>query len=467
MKSKYLLVVIAGLLSMAGCKKFVDVDAPPTLVATTAVFSNSQSAISAQLGVYSQWSNYTPYNIARRTGAYTDELTNYDVGSAFSPACYRDALTPSLNISSWTEFYSLVYQANLVIGSLPNSSGVSAPVKKQLLGEAKFSRAYFYFYLVNLFGDVPMPLTPDYKVNSLLPRTPKALVYTQITNDLKSADSLLSNNFVDATTIQTSTDRIRPTKWAAEAMLARVYLYLNDYTNAAAMANNVIGNTTLFSLNSDLNSVFLQNSSEAIFQLQDQTNNSYVQQGDNFILNFYLNTYGESNSSSLSPQLLSAFESGDQRMVDWVGTYSDFSGNTYYYPFKYKQGYTNTPTENETVLRLAEQYLIRAEARAQNSDLNGAVSDLNVIRNRAGLANYTGTIDKVSIITAVLHERQIELFCEWGHRFFDLKRSGTINAVMGLVAQQKSGAWNTNKQLWPIPQSDMNKDPNLTQNTGY
>lgn len=466
MKTKYFSLIILTLSFLTGCKKFVDVGAPPTLVATTTVFNTVQSATAAQLGVYSTWSSYTPFNVARRTGAYTDELTNYDVGTAFSPACYRDQLAPSLNISSWTEFYALVYQANSVISGLNGSAGLSTAVKSQLMGEAKFSRAYFYFYLVNLFGDVPMPLGTDYKANSLLSRASKTLVYQQITSDLKAADSLLNSNFVDASSITTTTDRIRPTKWAAEAMLARVYLYTGDYTDALSMANNVIGNTSLFSLSSDLNSVFLINSSEAIFQLQDQTNNSYVQEGDNFIIN-YLNTYGESNSSSLSPQLLSAFEAGDQRLADWVGIYNDFSGNTYYYPYKYKQGYTNTPTENETVLRLAEQYLIRAEAKAQTNDLNGAINDLNVIRNRAGLANYAGSVDKASIITAIFHERQVELFCEWGHRFFDLKRNGTINEVMSVVAPQKTGSWSSYKQVWPIPQSDINKDVNLSQNSGY
>jgi hypothetical protein len=467
MKTRYLPIIFLATLLWAGCKKFVDVNPPYTSVSTVDVFKNAQSATAATLGIYSTLSSYTPFNVARRTGAYTDELTNYDVNTNFSQACYRDQLTADLNSSSWTEFYTLVYQANSVIVNLQSSTGVPDSVKKQLIGEAKFSRAYFYFYLVNLFGDVPMPLGVDYKANSLLARTPKEQVYQQIKADLVSADSSLSVNFVTAASTGSGTDRIRPTKWAAEAMLARFELYMGDYTDALKFSNAVIGNSSVFSLTSDLNSVFSINSSEAIWQLQDQTNNSYVQEGDNFILQYYLNNYGENQSSGLSPQLLAAFEPGDQRRVDWVGEYDDFSGAVYYYPFKYQQAYNNAPTQNETVLRLAEQYLIRAEAKANTNDLSGAVSDLNMIRNRAGLASYAGTVDKTSLITAILNERQVELFCEWGHRFFDLKRSGTINTVMGPVAAQKGGAWAAYKQIWPVPYSDMSKDPNLTQNSGY
>lgn len=467
MKPKYLYLVISLVLFGTACKKFVDVAPPYTSVSTSAVFSNAQTATAAQLGVYSTLSNYTPFNVARRLGAYTDELTNYDINSPFSRPCYLDALNPQLNISSWSEFYKLIYQANSVIENLQGAVVVPDSVRRQIIGEAKFSRAFFNFYLVNIFGDVPMPLTTDYRKNGLLAKSSKATVYTQILNDLKSADSSLNVNYVNSTTTGISTDRIRPNKWAAEAMLARTYLYLGDYVNAKKFSGAVIANASLYSLSANVNSVFSINNSEAIWQLQNQTNNSFVQEGYNFILQFYINTYGENQSSSISPQLLSAFENGDLRKKNWLGTYTDPRGTVYYYPYKYKQGYNTSPTEAETVLRLAEQYLISAEAKANTGDIAGAINDLNTIRKRAGLANYSGSNDKQSIITAILHERQVEFFCEWGHRFFDLKRSGTIDATMNIVAAQKGGSWASYKAVWPIPFADINKNPNLTQNSGY
>jgi hypothetical protein len=141
---------------------------------------------------------------------------------------------------------------------------------------------------------------------------------------------------------------------------------------------------------------------------------------------------------------------------------------TYYYPYKYKVNTPGAPvTEYEMVLRLGEQYLIRAEAEANNSDTNDAVNDLNVIRKRAGLANYAGATDKSSLLTAILHERQVELFSEWGHRWLDLKRTSVVDVVMPIATPQKGGTWQSSKQLYPLPQADLQDDPNLVQNPGY
>jgi len=118
------------------------------------------------------------------------------------------------------------------------------------------------------------------------------------------------------------------------------------------------------------------------------------------------------------------------------------------------------------VLRLAEQYLIRAEARAQQNNVGGAQSDLNTIRTRAGLPNTTAN-DKTSLLAAIIHERQVELFSEWGHRWLDLKRSGNLDAMMAVVAPAKGATWSSNWQWYPIPSYEIVQDPNLVQNPGY
>jgi len=118
------------------------------------------------------------------------------------------------------------------------------------------------------------------------------------------------------------------------------------------------------------------------------------------------------------------------------------------------------------LLRLAEQYLIRAEARAQLNDIKGAATDLNVVRTRAGLG-ATAAANQTDMVGAVLQERRVELFTEPGHRFFDLKRTGTIDAVMGAAAPLKGGNWASFMQYWPIPTADILADPNLTQTPGY
>ena len=115
---------------------------------------------------------------------------------------------------------------------------------------------------------------------------------------------------------------------------------------------------------------------------------------------------------------------------------------------------------------MADQYLIRAEARAQQGNISGAQSDLNAVRLRAGLP-ATAAAGKADLLTAIAHERQIELFTEIGNRWFYLKRTGTIDAVMSTVAPQKGGTWASFKQLMPVPTSEITINPHLIQTPGY
>jgi len=172
---------------------------------------------------------------------------------------------------------------------------------------------------------------------------------------------------------------------------------------------------------------------------------------------------------------MNSFEPNDLRAKVWVNSVT-VSGTTYYYAFKYKIiDQASEVTEYTMVLRLAEQYLIRAEARIQNMDIENGIRDLNLIRNRAS-DNTPGTIqlsqlplslNKDDALKAVLHERQVELFMEWGHRWFDLKRMEKVDQVMTNVTKEKGGIWNTNWQLYPFNISDLKYDPNLVQNEGY
>ena len=456
---------------MISCKKFVTVDAPVTQLVTVSVFNNDGTATAAQTVIYSSMFNdQSTFRIEYYTGVSGDELTDY----GGYPNLYDNSLNaiddgPIVG-GNWTQSYNYIFKANLVIEGLQNSKGISPSVKQQLLGEAKFVRAFWYFYLVNLYGDVPLILSSDYKVNGTASRKPKEQIYQQMIIDLKDANMLLSSNYVDVNDTSVSTERVRPNKSAATALLARVYLYIGDWKNAEETSDSVINNSTLYKLDSNLNNVFLANSTETIWQLMAPPTSYYTQDGGFFIL--HTAPTSSTYTISLSEQLLDAFEGGDKRKSNWIDSIS-ILGKTYYYPFKYKAGTSSTTvTEYEMVIRLAEVYLIRAEARAQQGNItdlnNGALSDLNAIRNRAGLFNYAGATDKTSILTAILHERQVELFTEWGHRWFDLKRTNSIDSVMTVVTPQKSGlSWSSIQQFYPIPLTDIQTDPNLKQTSGY
>jgi hypothetical protein len=160
--------------------------------------------------------------------------------------------------------------------------------------------------------------------------------------------------------------------------------------------------------------------------------------------------------------LLSAFETGDQRKVAWTKTVT-ISGVPYTYPYKYKIGNNATSiTENNILLRFSEQYLIWAEARAQLGNLSGAINDLNIIRTRAGLAN-TPAVSQADILKAIQVERRVELFTELGFRWFDLKRWGIAAQVLAPLKPD----WQETDLLYPIPLSQIDYNPFLTQNPGY
>jgi len=459
-------------LLLSSCKKLIEVTPPSSIISSSKVYAADASAIAAVTNMYSNLSKanlpgggITSLNLFPSISG--DEFALYGTTANNSILYYyRNALTSStLNSPDfWSVLYQAVYTTNDAIEQLNISTSLTSTVKNQLLGEVKFMRAFCYFYLLNLYGDVPLVLTTDYKANSLVKRTAKADVYKQVITDLKEAKSLLSSNFLDASLLSATSERVRPTRWAATALLARTYLYTNNFADAITQATTVIYNTSLFSLPS-LSSVFLKNSNEAIWQLQP------VVAGENTkdALTYVIPSNGPdayNHPFYLSNQLLGNIESGDQRKVYWMNSVT-VSGNTYIYPYKYKSATYGAPvTEYEMVLRLGEQYLIRAEAEAQLGQFNEAENDLNAIRNRAGLSGTTAT-DKPSLVNAILHERQVELFSEWGHRWFDLKRTGNVDAVMSNVTPAKGGTWSTNWQWYPISKNELLLNPNLVQNSGY
>jgi starch-binding outer membrane protein, SusD/RagB family len=457
LKIYYNLIVIISLVS--SCKKFVEVDSPRTQLVDKTVFANDATATSALTGIYSRMISSSGFisggasSITILTGLSSDELTNYqnydNLIQFYNISLF--ATNETLTSSLWNEPYQYIYSANAVIEGLSNSSSVNASVKQQLIGEAKFIRAFCHFYLVNLFGDIPYITTTDYHANNMALRIPRFEIYQRIINDLIEAQGLLANDYSFS-----GGQKIRPNKSVATAFLARVYLYSGDWTNAEAQATDVIDNSSVYSLASNLNDVFLKNSTEAIWQLMP------VIPGFNTLEGFNLILTSSPSLVALSDQIVNAFELGDYRKVNWIKSIT-VGVDTYYYSFKYKISTNSDLSEYYMIFRLAEQYLIRAEARAQQNDIGGAQADLNVIRARSGLHNTTASTQS-SLLAAILHERQVELFTEMGHRWLDLKRTNNADAVLGLI---KVPDWQPTDVLYPIPLSEIQNNSNVTQNAGY
>jgi len=489
--SFFLLGVLLLIISHFSCKKFVQIPPPQTQLVTTNVFANNSTATAALLNIYTLiWTNDDTYGTAQALGLYSDELTNYSASTSQIQLYTNSlqALTPATN--TWANAYKYIYASNAVIEGLKNTSGCSPAVKRQLSGEAYFLRAFWHFNLTNIYGDVPIILTTDYTINNTVTRSARVQVLQQVVKDLQNAQSLLNPNYVDGSDTIATALRVRPNQTAATALLARAYLYLADYSNqnigyyqkADSAATAVINNSN-YTL-APLSGVFATTSKEAIWQIQTPSSaNENTWEGQYFILTGAPSTSGAGNVTAISPQLLSAFESGDQRLTNWIGSYTTATlpKVTYYYSYKYKGNSANYSATNipeyDTPIRLGETYLIRAEAQAHEGNINGALADLSIIRMRAGLTGYNGATDQVSLLRAILHERQVELFTEWGHRWFDLCRTttgGTSNAALllgppGNVCQAKNGIWysDNHQLLFPIPQTDRTNNSNLSQNPGY
>jgi len=440
---------------MISCKKFVQVSTPAGESTTPQVFSSDASATAAMNGVYSlmMGSNdgFADGALTLYPGLSADELYNTVPDPNLSQFA-QNTLTsgnPIIASNCWAGPYSYLYQVNAILEALQTSTSISAPVKAQLMGEAHCVRALLYFYMDELYDGVPLVTGTDYTVNAALPRATSADVYTQIVNDLVNATALLTTQYP-------TQGPLRPNKYVAEALLARVYLYEGDWTDAAAESSIVIEDGG-YQLVPILDSVFNAYSPEAIWQLTPVVPGFNTFEGYDFI---------PADSTTVpayavDTALLNAFEPGDRRKASWLG-YRTIGGQVYAYPYKYQIQAGITDRENEMVLRLAEQYLIRAEARTNMGDINGAQLDLDSLRARAGLPPTSAT-NATELQAAIAHERRVELCFEWGHRWFDLKRTGKADSVL---AAEKPG-WRNVDTLYPIPLSQLQANTSLTQNNGY
>jgi starch-binding outer membrane protein, SusD/RagB family len=472
-------IIGLALISLFGCKKLIEVDPPVNNITSANVYSSDLTAANVLTGLYLKMSGEnagfqgegfisTAFSV---TGLGSDELTLFDPEYLISNYSFyaKNELTTERAPSFWKNIYADLFVANSAIEGISKSSGLSTAVKDQLLGEAKFMRAFYYFYLVNFYGDVPLATVSDYIINRQLSRAPKSEIYEQMIADLKDAQNLLSEEYKGADALTVASERVRPNRSTATALLARIYMYQasegnNTWAQAEEEARKVISNTRYDT--TALSDVFLNTSKEAIWQLQPVGAgiNGNSGEGKLFVLP---EVQDHSNYGVyLSYAVVNSFESDDRRKTEWVGTVT-YDGTPYFFPCKYKiaQGVDAPSTEYSTVFRLAEQYLIRAEARTHLGDFSGAQEDLNIIRHRARLPN-TSADDEASLLAAIEQERKVELFTEYGHRWFDLKRTNKADAVLGPI---KGVTWQSTDQLYPIPLREIAKSPALQghQNPGY
>lgn len=464
---KCLLPASIVLTLFANCKKLLDPGLPPHLVVAANVYSNDSLAEAEMKGVYSEIMKAFGLlngNTTRWAGIYSDELDRAIKLDTDVPFLTNSLAKDDTRIKEiWGTAFRYIYNTNDLILGVQGSSSLLPKTSSQLTGEALFIRALIYFYLVNLFGDVPLVTGTDYKKNAQLSRTPVNRIYEQMITDLQEARNKLADDYV--ITPEYPNERVRTNKQAASAFLARVLLYHQQWIAAEEAATEVI-QSPLYQLESDLQQTFRKINKEAILQFMPVSKAFNTAEGSLFVPT----TQNGKPPYILTDSLLKTFEPGDKRW-GWIRIVT--IGNIpYYSPLKYNVNQGPPYKEYNVVLRLAEQYLIRAEARIMQDKLAEGTADLNMIRTRAGLSAFPVFSSRATAMAALEKERGRELFAEWGHRWLDLKRWPASSPVYPtkadeIMSRYKADTWDTTDKLWPIPNEEIELNPNLVQNPGY
>ena len=450
---KYLLPLIMAF--FISCEDFVEIDPPRNEITFDLAFSDDATATSTISGLYSNMvsSNYSAGDLSKFASLCSDELNAGVISSDFD---FQNNDLTSINglVSSrfWGPAYSHLLQVNSILEELNESSSLTDSIESQLRGEALFMRAFLHFNLANLFGNIPIVTSTDFERNNTLSRSNPSELYSQIIQDLEAARPLVFNDFTF-----TDGERVRPIGPAVDALLARVHLYQENWSEAEQSATTIINSSDLFSIEADPNNVFLANSVETIWSLKPVGPAFVAPETFRFDVIF----------TTFTAEFMNSFEANDLRASNWIDSLASPQGGTFAVPSKYKE--EDIPLqEYSVVFRLAEMYLIRAEARTQQGNTTGAIADLDVLRERAGLPLISATnpsIPQADLLTAIEQERKAELFTEWGHRWFDLRRTNRANEVLSGFGDKD---WQETDVLWPVPQAELDINPNLLpQNSGY
>ena len=419
---------------------------PKSSIDASNAFKNKDDIDKGILGAYADFQSLSYYG---RSNVILPDLAADNLAHPISATAseYREIANNNILPENgtiggiWRIMYDGINVANNVIDKVPGISNMTDAEKNAALGELYFIRALNHFNLTNYFGAIPVKTMPTFGIGNLdVPRQSVDDVYSQIINDLLFASEHLS----------ASGNKIRTSKYAAKALLARVYLYQGNYEQAASLATEVIDNGGYTLLTNYADVFAADESPESIFEIYfSQTERNRIAE-----YNFPTSLNGRREVEP-STDLLNAYETGDKRKDASIA----FAG-TAAYAIKYDD--LSLGADNFIVLRLAEMYLIRAEAEAHKSGANVAAiqDDINSIRIRANLTPTTET-SVAQLLNIIEKERRLEFAFE-GQRWFDLVRTGRAIAVLPKVN-------NTNQTLFPIPSDEIqtNNDPGMTQNPGY
>ena len=360
----------------------------------------------------------------------------------------------------WQSLYRTIYVANFVLENLPKVTGVPEATRKQVLAEARFLRGFANFIGTYTYGDIPQVTTTGQAANRVVGRTAQATILTSVLADYEAALVDLPSVAAGSTNITTNATFLNKT--SCQAAMARYYLYQKNWAKAEELTTKVISS-----------GVYGLETNYVDIVTRDFTHESILEVGYNLSDDPGTSSFGLNNLLVGRREVIPS----NQLVISLVSTEAGTRSETIGFDVKNLRGSDNgwtvrkygTASEdnnNIVLIRLAEMYLIRAEARAQlgrQTGTTGAVADLNVLRTRAK-APAIGVTAQADVLLAVERERVYELAFE-GHRWYDLVRTGRAQAVMSAFSPN----WNSRYERWPIPQSEIQQNPTLSgqQNPGY
>jgi len=445
---KKILPAVAGIILASSCSKILDTQSE-LYVSETQSIVDKKSADAALIGAYNALSQNTYQGVTFR---YTVNLASDNLKWVGNTPTNRefdvyDIFATNTRVAElWAGIYKTINIANNIIATVPivNDVTFSQTDRNNSRGEAYFLRAYSYFDLVRLWGNVPIQTSPTKTTADAqgVGNSSPAQVYKQVQQDLDSAETLLSS----------TVNRNRANKTTAKALKARLYLYQKDWTKAESYATELINNAANFKLVKPYNLFFAsKNTTESIFEIDYTVNNK-----NSWASNWFASNITGGKKELLPTDEFIALAKDPNTGGDRSALLLTISGVTYgNMNFKLATG-----DDQVYAIRIAEMYLIRAEARAENAtpDFTGALQDLNVIRSRANVPAIASVVDKNDLIDKILLERRIEFAYE-SQRWFDLIRKGKAQSVLGIT--------DANKLLFPIPKQQILVNPSLVQNPGY
>jgi hypothetical protein len=490
----YLSVVAVMACLFTSCKKYIN-ETPITSTYDSKFWTSQTSVNQATLALYKQLRdcfrdanidyNYNSHFIFGdlASGMFLPASREWNYATITKDQQYDFSYVPYLEgaLKNWSRYYKLIAQANLILERVPQMSsslfGNDEKIQNRYIGEALFMRAFVYFYITRIWGD-PVYISKTYNSSDYgniqpVPRTAEATVLDSCIVDLKKAAGYL--DYVNGDPSKS----IRANKGSINALLAHIYAWKHDYANAHLSCQEVINNGGygLETAASYKNIWVGQSSSESIFELAMQFNENGIEESMDFFGTFlkddYIDNYQNNCWVATKDYIEYLYDQqNDMRFQNVLSKVNASGGDKEgylllkYTGFKYKTPATQSSpyiNNNLPVIRLADIYLLDAEALAMQGDA-GATGPLNIVKQRAGLAGYSGPTDKVSLANEILEERGRELIGE-GQWFYDMIRTEPVTHALEEWLGYTPDRVAKKGYYWPIDMGTLFKtDPLLTQN---